>query len=387
MAGGPHGPPGQHTQDCEQRGSEHTPPAGQHERIRLYATGRVELPDRAHRGQRRHRHRTRHREGRVPENGHRPGQPGRERGLRPGRAHGTQPRQVGRGPVQQLRQGLARQHEQRQRRQAAEDGQRDRLRLNPLLHLLVDDVQAADVEADRPRWRVEPPVQPAGEDGQALLERGDAGAAILEPQPYPPEREPAVEVPGGGRWGQHGVVHLVELVPEHRRNVHDPGDHERGPPGRNRRVRRVLAVERVGHVAAHADVEGPGQPGGEHDLVRGAKRGQPAGEHRHPVLAEAIPVEAAGQAVGEEGVAHLPVHDRVGVQAHGGGGGRHAGQALDLPDDRQDRAGHVDEHIAGVDRVQITPVGRVGAPRPGQGPQRDHAEQPADQGHHEHGAA
>ena len=169
-------------------------------------------------------------------------------------------------------------------------------------------------------------------------------------------------------------------------NDHDGGDQERGPPGRDLHIcLQVLPVERIGHVAADADMEEPGLPGRERDFAGGAGPGQPAREHRHPALPEAIPVEAAGQAVGEPAVVDLAVHDRVGVQAHGGGGGRHARQTLDLPDDRQHRAGHVDEHIAGVDRVQIAPVGRVGAPRPGQGPQRDHAEQPADQGHHEHG--
>jgi hypothetical protein len=192
----------------------------------------------------------------------------------------------------------------------------------------------------------------------------------------------------GGRRGQQGAVDVVELVRERRRDDHDPGDQERGPPGQGRDVRlQVLPVELIGHVAADAGVQEPGLSGRERDLVSGARPGQPARQHRHPVLAEAIPVEAAGQAVGKEGVIDPAVNDRVGVQADGGGTGRHAGQVLDLPDDRQDRAGHVDEDVAGVDRVQVAPVGRVRAPRPGQGPQRDRAEEPADQRHHEHLAA
>jgi hypothetical protein len=253
---------------------------------------------------------------------------------------------------------------------------------------MVNDVQAADIEADRARWHVEHPVHLVAERGQVPLERRDAGAACREPQPDPPEREFAVQVPGGGCRGQKGAVDVVELVRERRRNDHDPGDQERGPPGRDRDVRlQVLPVELIGHVAADAGMEEPGLPGRERDLVGGARPGQPARQHRHSVLAEAIPVEAPGQAVGEEGVIDLAVHDRVGAQAHGGGGGGHPGQALDLPDDRQDRARHVDEDVAGVDRVQVAPVGRVRAPCPGQGPQPDHAEQPADQGHREHRAA
>ena len=236
-----------------------------------------------------------------------------------------------------------------------------------------------------PGGTLEHPVHLVGDRGQAPLQRRDAGAARREPQPDPPERELAVQVPGGGRRGQHGVVHLVELVPEHRGKVHDPGDDERRPPGRDRRVRRqVRAVELIGHVAAHAGVEELGLARRQRDLVGGAGPGQPARQHRHPVLPEALAVEAASQAVGEPGVVDLAVYDRIGIQADDGGGGGHPGQALDLPDDRQDRAGHVDEHVAGVDRVQVAPVGRVGAPGAGQGPQRDRAEQAADQRHHHH---
>jgi hypothetical protein len=182
------------------------------------------------------------------------------------------------------------------------------------------------------------------ERGQVPLERRDAGAARREPQPDPPERELAVEVPDGGRRGQYGAVDVVELVPKRRGDDHDGGDQERGPPGRDLRIcLQVLPVERIGHVAADAGMEEPGLPGRERDLAGSAGAGQPARQHRLPVLPEAIPVEAAGQAVGEPAVVDLAVHDRVGVQAHGGSGGRHAGQTLDLPDDRQHRAGHVDD--------------------------------------------
>jgi hypothetical protein len=150
--------------------------------------------------------------------------------------------------------------------------------------------------------------------------------------PGPPERELAVEIPGGGRRGQYGAVDVVELVPKRRGDDHDGGDQERGPPGRDLHIcLEILPVERIGHVAADAGVEEPGLPGRERDLAGGAGPGQPGRQHRQPVLPEAIPVEAAGQAVGEPWVVDLAVHDGVGVQAHGGGGGRHARQALYLP--------------------------------------------------------
>jgi hypothetical protein len=308
-------------EEGEQRGREHAAAAHQHQRIRLHAPGRVELPDRAHRGERGDRERAHHRQCRAAEDRDRSRQPGSECRLAAGGSDGAQPRQVRRGPVQQLRQGLARQHEQGQRCQPAEHGQRDRLWLDPLLHLVVNDVQAADVEADRARRHVEHPVHHVGDRGQAPLQRRDAGAARREAQPDPPECELAVQVPGGGRRGQDGVIHLVELVPEHRGKVHDAGDQEREPTGRDQGVRRqVPTVKLIGHVAAHAGVEELGLARRECDLVGGAGPGQPARQHCHPVLPETVPVEAAGQAVGEPAVVDLAVHDRVGVQAYGGGG-------------------------------------------------------------------
>src|SRR5690349_4274870 len=50
--GGLRRPPGQHPQDGEQRDGEHAAAAREHQRIHLHTTGGVELPDRAHRGER-----------------------------------------------------------------------------------------------------------------------------------------------------------------------------------------------------------------------------------------------------------------------------------------------------------------------------------------------
>ena len=84
-AGGPDRPPGQHAQDGEQGGGEHAAAARQHQRIRLHAPGRVELPDRAHRGERGDRDRAHHRQCRAAEDRDRSRQPGSECRLGAGR--------------------------------------------------------------------------------------------------------------------------------------------------------------------------------------------------------------------------------------------------------------------------------------------------------------
>ena len=248
----------------------------------------------------------------------------------------------------------------------------------------MDDVQAADVEGDGARGHADRAVHRVFGPGQFALQRRDAGRPAAQPQTHPPERVFPVQVPGRGRGRQQGGVHGVELVHEHERGIPDRGDLERRIAGGRLGARpQVHPGELIGHPPAHADAEQPGQPWRQRDLVGGAQAGQPARHDGHPVLPEVFSVEAAGHGGGGEGVVHPAVHHGIGGQAQPGTGGQHVGQALDLPDGGQERARDVDEHVAGVDRGQVAPVGRVRPPGPGQRAQRHRAEQPAHQRHHD----
>ena len=129
---------------------------------------------------------------------------------------------------------------------------------------------------------------------------------------------------------------------------------------------QVHPAEPVGHPAAHAGAQQPGQSRGERYLAARAGPGQPAGQHGHPVLPEEFAVQAAEQAVGQERVIHPAVHHRVAGQAQPGARGPDPGQVLDLPECGQARPRHVHEHVAGPDRGQVARVrGSVRArPRP-----------------------
>ena len=222
-------------------------------------------------------------------------------------------------------------------------------------------------------------VQRVFRSGQLALKRRDAGRAAPEPQPHPPERE-LVQVPGGGCGRQQGAAPIIELVHQHRRGLHDPGDHERRVPGRRHGARpRVHPGELVRHPAAHPGAEEPGQLRGERNLAGGVKTGQPARHDRRTVLPEIFAVQAAVQGIYPEGVIRLALDHRLGDQAEPGPAGHHPGQVLDLPDGGQCRARDVDGYVAGIDRCQITPVGRVGAPGAGQRSQRHRAQQPEHQ--------
>ena len=183
----------------------------------------------------------RHRQHHPADDGGRAVQADRECGLGagcPDRAHGGH---IGRREVQQLRQGLRGQHQQCQRRQCSEDGQRDRLRLDGLLHLVMNGVQAADVEADGACRYVDLAVQRVLRPGQLALQRRDPGRSRAEPQAYPRELELPVQVPGGGRGRQEGTGHLVELVHEHGRLIRDRGDHKGRVPDHCGRLRQGSA--------------------------------------------------------------------------------------------------------------------------------------------------
>src|SRR5438874_1348250 len=66
-----------------------------------------------------------------------------------GRAQGPQHRGIRRGPADHLGQALSHQHEHGQRRDRGEQAQRDRLRPDRLLDLVMDDVGAVDGERGR----------------------------------------------------------------------------------------------------------------------------------------------------------------------------------------------------------------------------------------------
>ena len=145
-------------------------------------------------------------------------------------------------------------------------------------------------------------------------------------------------------------------------------------------------VEPVVHRAAHTHAEEPGDGRGQGDLAGGVRVGQPPGQHGQGVLAVERAVDAARDRVGEEGVVDVAAHDRVGGQSGPGRTGAHAGQLFHLGDERCVRRGDVDHHIAGVDCLQVAPVGRLRPPGAGQGRQRHGAQHAGEEYHHQRGA-
>ena len=336
----PDRPPGKRGEEAQEDDGKRAAAAREHQRVRLETPGRVERANRPDRCQRGYRDGAAHRQHHPADDGGRAVQADRQRGLAagcPDRAHGGH---VGRREVQQLRQRLRGEHQQRQRRQSSEDGQRDRLRLDGLLGLLMDDVQAADVEAEGACRYVELAVQRVLRPSQPALQRRDPGCSRAQPQPYPRERELPVQVPGGGRGWQEGTGHLVELVHEHGRLIRDRGDHKRRVPGHCDLLRlQIQPAELVRHPSAHPDVQIRGQLRGDHDLVGRARAGQLARHDGDPVLPEELTVETPGNGVGDEGVVHPAVHDRIGAQAQPGCARQHTRQPLDLADGREGRPG------------------------------------------------
>ena len=82
------------------------------------------------------------------------------------------------------------------------------------------------------------------------------------------------------------------------------------PVGRGTGLVSVPRVELPGHPVADMELdalvpEGVGHALGQHDLVGGARRRQLAGQHRDLVLPVELPVQAAGQSVGQERVVDL----------------------------------------------------------------------------------
>lgn len=233
------------------------------------------------------------------------------------------------------------------------------------------------------RWHL--PAELGGQPGQLILQGRQAGQARAQPQPGPAVLEGWAQHPAGGRWRQDGVLDLVELVDQDWRDGHDRGDHEGLPAGRlAAEGLPVQPVELPGH---------PGADGGAEDVRHAAAQrdpagvaGQPPGQYRHLVLPEVAAVQAADQVVGEERVTDPAIDHRVGVQPHPGRAapGLDGGQPLDVPERAQEWAGHIDEHVTGIDRAQVARVGGAGAPRAGQRTQGRRAEQPADQGQGEH---
>ena len=148
-------------------------------------------------------------------------------------------------------------------------------------------------------------------------------------------------------------------------------------------VSAARVVELVVDRATHPHPEEPGDARRQGDLVGRGRMGQPPGQHGQRVLAVERTVDAARDRVGEEGVVDAAVHHRVGVQSGEGRTRTHARQVLHLGDERGVRGGDVDHDIAGADRLQVAPVGRLGPAGAGQGSHRNGAEQAGEEDHHQ----
>jgi len=166
---------------------------------------------------------------------------------------------------------------------AAEDGQRDRLRPDRLLHLAPGDVRAVDVEGQPVQIEVlglvNVPLHPAGQPGQFGLERRYPGDAAVEPDSHPPVLVRREQPPGrGGR--ENPAILLIGCVGQDWRDVHDRGHPEGGATRRDLLAGLgILVVEPVGHMAADAHAERPGQAAGQRDLAGRADRRQPPGQN------------------------------------------------------------------------------------------------------------
>ena len=181
--------------------------------------------------------------------------------------------------------------------------------------------------------------------------------------------------------GSVGPLRAVGLVDERRRGIGDRGDPE-GAVHRNG-VLLAAAQEHVGHPAADTDTEQGGDLRGQHDAGGGGEGRQLPRHHRQHVLGEARAVDAALDAVGDERVVDLAPDDRQAGQADVGVVGDGARQRPQSPDrlhDRQarQRAGHVHQHVAGVDGGQVPAVGPRRRPCPGQGGEGHRAEHAAE---------
>ena len=242
-------------------------------------------------------------------------------------------------------------------------------------------VHAADGELQLGLCRAWP--QASARPSSLGLQRRDPGGSRGEPQPDPGKLKLAAQIPRRGGRGQYRRVrNVVELVGQHGRDNHDPGHDERGPPGRVRRARRLPGpVELPGHCPAHTDTELPGRGRRERNLAHRAQPGEPARQDRHPVLAEQVAIEAAHQATGRKRIVHPPVNDRNAARLTHAALSRTPGRAAILVNRRQERTRNVDEDIAGVDRRQVSAVGRGRAAAPASAPSATVPEQPADQRH------
>ncbi len=233
------------------------------------------------------------------------------------------------------------------------------------------------------------PLQVRGQGGQVLLQLTGPGRALGQAQPDPRVEVLRQQLPGRPRR-EDAPLRLVGFVDQGGRD-RDDRRHPEGP-GERLAGRLLLRVHRLEPVADRAPDTGPERlrdGGREHHRAGRSLRRQPARQHGRPVLAEVLAVEAPVQAVDQEGVVGLAVHERHAAQADVGGVGDHAGQRGDqLIRPRGRHPGqlsrHVHEHVAGVDGGQVAPVGGGGAPRAGHRPEGHPAEQAGQQRQRQH---
>ena len=270
-----------------------------------------------------------------------------------------------------------------ERDQAAENGERIRLRLDRLLCLVLDDRQDADIEINREVILLR---QLALERRELPLNGQQAGHTARKPHRHPAETPLPVQVRGGGSGRQNCPVDVIELIAERGRSRGDRGDHKSGSLRCSRRragwqpVRANLAaIELPGHVRAGMQAESLGHRLGDRYLVRRIERWQLPGQHRHLVLPEVLATQARGNRVRLEGRIDLPINDGLGVQPEPRRGRQPAVQPLHLADDGQQRARYVDHHVACLCRLQIAAVSRIGPPCSGQRGHRCGPEQATDQ--------
>ena len=180
---------GHHGQQTEQGHEQDGRTSAQDEPVGADPAVRVIPAHWPHRGERRGGHRDGYGQGHAAQDGNQPG-PGRgRRGLAAGGAQGAQHRDVRRGAIDHLDETLSDQHQQGERGDGAEQAQRDRLRHDGLLDLVVDDVGAVDGEHGTDFFlagRLLLPVLDAGRQrGKLPLQVRDSSRASGQAQPDP----------------------------------------------------------------------------------------------------------------------------------------------------------------------------------------------------------
>ena len=217
----------------KQQHDQHGRSAAEHESVRLQPAVRVKLADRADRRQRGQRDSPRHRQDHAADDSTARGQADGERYLGAGSSQPAHHRDVAASPADKPRQALADEDEHGHGCYPAEDGERESLRPDRLLHLIMNDRRAADVEGQAAaQFRSEGLrnllLHSACQAGQVTLQLGYAVCSAVQPHPDPAELVVGNQLTGSTRR-QDGGVDSVRLVRQHGRDSDDRCDPEYPP--------------------------------------------------------------------------------------------------------------------------------------------------------------